>query len=78
MQGNLHERPRHRGGGHHLPRRTVEVFVQREQSVGLQFPERATQLLLNSIDRVIKIAAIHSQPARAQLPVGPQQEMKAK
>ena len=54
----------------------VEIVVHRKQGVRLQLAENPAQFLLNSVDRVKEVSAIHVQLPGTQLPVRAQKEMK--
>jgi len=54
----------------------MEVVIEREQRVRLQFPEDAAQLLLDAVNSVKEIPPIHAQLARTQLPICSQQKVK--
>jgi hypothetical protein len=56
----------------------VKVLIQRKERIRLQFAEPASQLLLDAVDRVEKIAAVHFEPSAAQFPVGAQQKVESK
>jgi hypothetical protein len=54
----------------------MEILVEREQAVRLQFPENAAEFLLNPVHRVKKSASINIHPAAAEFPIRSQQKMK--
>jgi hypothetical protein len=54
----------------------TEVFVEREEREGFGFTEDEAQPLLNAIDGVKEIAAIHLEAAAAEAPIGSEKEVK--
>jgi hypothetical protein len=55
----------------------VEIFIQREQRVRLQFSKNSPEFLFNPIDGMEEVATVHAKFARAQLPVRSQKKMIA-
>ncbi len=53
----------------------VEVFVNREQRVRLQFTEGLAELLFDPVQLMEKCAAFQVQLPAAELPIGSQQEV---
>jgi hypothetical protein len=54
----------------------VEVLIQGEEAIGLEFPEDSAQLLLNSVDGVEEVTPVDSQAPATEFPIRAQQEMK--
>jgi hypothetical protein len=55
----------------------AKILVKREKCVRLQLAEDAAELLLDAVNFVEEAAPVHLKATAAELPVGPQQEMKA-
>ena len=53
----------------------VEILVQGKQRVGFQFPEHASELLLDPIDRMEEVSPVYARLARAQLPIRSEQKV---
>ena len=53
----------------------VEIVVHWEQTIGLEFPENASQFLLKSINGVEEVPTIHVEFVAAQLPVGAEENV---
>jgi len=54
------------------------VLIDREKRIGLRFPVRLAEFLLDAIYRVEEEAPRHAQPGAAEFPIGSEQEMVAK
>lgn len=58
-----------------LEHASMKVLIQREKAVGLEFPEDTAEFLLNPVNGMEKVAAVDLEHARAELPVGAEQEV---
>ena len=53
----------------------AEIVAEGVQRIGLKFGEGATEFLLDAVDRVKEIAAVHVQFAAAEFPVRAEQKV---
>src|SRR5581483_3476783 len=54
----------------------AEIFIERIESVGLEFAKYLAELLLDSVHRVEEIAPVHIEAPAAELPIRAQKVMK--
>ena len=55
--------------------RSMEIIIDWKQPIGLQLAENTSQLLLDPINRVKEIPAVHVEFPAAQLPIGAQEKV---
>ena len=55
--------------------RSVEIIVHREKAVGFELTKNSSQLLLDPIYGVKKIAAVHLESLATQFPVGAKEKV---
>ena len=55
--------------------RPVEIVVHWKQSIGFELSKNTAQLLLQPVDGVEEIPAIHVEVAAAQLPIGAEEKV---
>jgi hypothetical protein len=53
----------------------VEIVVHWKQSIGFELSKNTAQLLLQPVDGVEEIPAIHVEVAAAQLPIGAEEKV---